>query len=81
MNWTAAVSEVFVQAICFIIVIMIGHKIYEYIKNSFSKRVVKDMYYTQVEKYKDIVTELQKEEEESMENELNHFLEESIAIV
>ena len=75
MNW---VSEIFVQAICSIIVIMIGHKIYDFIKNSFSKKVVKDMYYTQVEKYKDIVSELQ--EDDNMESDLNHFLEESIAV-
>jgi hypothetical protein len=52
---------------------MIGHHIYDYIKNSFSKKVVKDMYYTQVEKYKEIVKEAEDD------NYLNHFLEESIA--
>ena len=62
-----------VQAICSIIVIMIGHHIYDYIKNSFSKKVVKNMYYTQVEKYKEIVKEAEDD------NYLNHFLEESIA--
>lgn len=77
-------SDVFVQAICCIIAIMIGHQIYDFIKNSFSKKVVKDMYYTQVEKYKEIVVELRKEvevEEDNMESDLAQFLEESIAIV
>jgi hypothetical protein len=50
--------------------------IYDFIKNSFTKKVVKDMYYTQVEKYKDIVNELQ--ENHHMEDDLTHFLEESI---
>jgi hypothetical protein len=74
MKW---LSNIIVQSICSIIVIFIGHQIYDYIKNTFSKRVVKDMYYTQVEKYKDIVSELQNSD--NMENDLAQFLEESIA--
>jgi hypothetical protein len=69
-------SDIIVQAICSIIVIITGHMIYDFIKNSFTKKVVKDMYYTQVEKYKDIVNELQ--ENHHMEDDLTHFLEESI---
>lgn len=74
-------SEVFIQAICFIVIIMIGHHIYDYIKNSFSKKVVKDMYYTQVEKYNEIVSEQKLyKEEDTMESDLAQFLEDSIAI-
>ena len=57
-----------------------GHQIYDHIKNKFSKKVVKEMYYTQADKYKDLMLEIQNEEERTgnMENELNQFLEESI---
>ena len=74
MKW---LRDMAMQTVCSILVICIGHQIYDYIKNTCSKKVVKDMYYTQVEKYKDIVTELQ--QNEGMENELNQFLEESIS--
>ena len=77
MTWA---SDIITQTICSIIIIIVGHQIYEFIKATFTKRVVKDMYHMQVEKYKDIVTEIQNEEgrKENMENDLTQFLEESI---
>lgn len=77
MKW---LGEIFIQIICSLVFIFLGHKIYDHVKKKFSKKVVKDMYYTPAEKYRDIMTEIQKEEErtENMENELNLFLEESI---
>ena len=74
MKW---LIDIIVQIVCSIVVIYIGHQLYDYIKNSFSKKVVKDMYYTQVEKYKDIVSEIQTVD--NMENDLAQFLEESIS--
>lgn len=74
MKW---LIDIIVQIVCSIVVIYIGHQLYDYIKNTFSKKVVKDMYYTQVEKYKDIVSEIQTVD--NMENDLAQFLEESIS--
>ena len=74
MKW---LIDIIVQIVCSIVVIYIGHQLYDYIKNTFSKKVVKDMYYTHVEKYKDIVSEIQTVD--NMENDLAQFLEESIS--
>jgi hypothetical protein len=54
----------------------VGHQIYEFIKGNFTKRVVKDMYHMQVDKYNTIVTEI--ERKENMVNDLTQFLEDSI---
>lgn len=77
MKWA---GDIITQTICSIIIVIVGHQIYEFIKGNFTKRVVKDMYHMQVEKYNTIVTEIQKEEgrKENMENDLTQFLEESI---
>ena len=77
MKW---LGEIFIQTICSLVIIFMGHQIYDHIKNKFSKKVVKEMYYTQADKYKDLMLEIQNEEERTgnMENELNQFLEESI---
>lgn len=74
MKWW--LSEIIIQTICSFIIIFIGHQLYDFIKDNFTKKVVKDMYYTQVEKYQEIIAEIQNEDD--METELNQFLEESI---
>ncbi len=76
MKW---LRDLAMQAVCSIVVICISHQIYDYVKNTCSKKVVKDMYYSQVEKYKEIVTEMQQDNDQGMENELSQFLEESIS--
>jgi hypothetical protein len=73
MTW---VSDIITQTICSIIIIIVGHQIYEFIKGNFTKRVVKDMYHMQVDKYNTIVTEI--ERKENMVNDLTQFLEDSI---
>lgn len=73
MTW---VSDIITQTICSIIIVIVGHQIYEFIKGNFTKRVVKDMYHMQVDKYNTIVTEI--ERKENMVNDLTQFLEESI---
>jgi len=77
MKWA---NQIVMQIICSIVVVIVGHQIYEFIKGNFTKRVVKDMYHIQVEKYKTIMTDIQKEEGENvnMERDLTQFLEESI---
>ena len=77
MKWA---SDIITQTICSIIIIIVGHQIYEFIKGNFTKKVVKDMYHMQVDKYNTIVSELQQEEgrKENMEEDLTQFLEESI---
>lgn len=73
MTW---VSDIITQTICSIIIVIVGHQIYEFIKGNFTKRVVKDLYHMQVDKYNTIVTEI--ERKENMVNDLTQFLEESI---
>lgn len=77
MNWLINIIFQFILCILFVV---IGHHIFSYMKSTFSKKVIKDVYHTQVEKYKELVEEIQNNEKsnESMEDELNRFLEESI---
>jgi benzoyl-CoA reductase/2-hydroxyglutaryl-CoA dehydratase subunit BcrC/BadD/HgdB len=77
MNWL--ISIIFQFFLC-IICVVIGHHIFTYIKNTFSRKVIKDVYHTQVEKYKELIEEIKYNEtsNESMEDELNRFLEDSI---
>jgi F0F1-type ATP synthase alpha subunit len=77
MNWL--VNIIFQFFLC-IFVIVVGHYLYNSIKSNYSKKVIKDVYHTQVEKYKDLIHEIQRNEpsQETMEDELTKFLEQSI---
>ena len=77
MNWL--VNIIFQFFLC-IFVIVVGHYLYNSIKSNYSKKVIKDVYHTQVEKYKDLIHEIQSNEpsQETMEDELTKFLEQSI---
>ncbi len=77
MNWL--VNIIFQFFLC-IFVIVVGHYLYNSIKSNYSKKVIKDVYHTQVEKYKDLINEIQSNEpsQETMEDELTKFLEQSI---
>ena len=77
MNWL--VNIIFQFFLC-IFVIVVGHYLYNSIKSNYSKKVIKDVYHTQVEKYKDLIEEIQNNEQsqETMEDELTKFLEQSM---
>jgi len=77
MNWL--VNIIFQFFLC-IFVIVVGHYLYNSIKSNYSKKVIKDVYHTQVEKYKDLINEIQSNEpsQETMEDELTKFLEQSM---
>lgn len=77
MNWL--VNIIFQFFLC-IFVIVAGHYLYNSIKSNYSKKVIKDVYHTQVEKYKDLINEIQNNEQsqETMEDELTKFLEQTM---
>lgn len=77
MNWL--VNIIFQFFLC-IFIIVVGHYLYNSIKSNYSKKVIKDVYHTQVEKYKDLIHEIQNNEQsqETMEDELTKFLEQSM---
>jgi hypothetical protein len=67
--------------ICIIVLILyIGHFIWDYLRDTYTPKVTKDMYNIQVEKYKRIVEELQQahtetQEKIDMEDELSDYIE------
>lgn len=71
---------ILIQIVACTLVIFAGHSLYVYVQNNLTKKVVKNMYHTQVEKYQGIVEELQQElsNKMNMETELEQFLAESI---
>jgi hypothetical protein len=72
------IAKLFFQFFICIMIIFIGHQIYISLKNNFTQPITKNMYYTQVEKYKQIVDELQYEhkEQKQMEAELCNYVDE-----
>jgi hypothetical protein len=70
------IAKLFFQFFICIMIIFIGHQIYISLKNNFTQPITKNMYYTQVEKYKQIVDELQYEhkEQKQMEAELCNYV-------
>ena len=68
----------FILQLCFCIAIIIGgHYAYDYLRALYTKPVEKNLYYTQVEKYRNLVVELQQEQKDhkSMEEDLFDFVE------
>ena len=62
-------SSVFLHIIISVIIVMIFHYIWIYIKNTFSlfKKTKKDVVNTQIQKYKTIIEELQQNEKNKIE--------------
>jgi len=75
------IVRIIFQFLFFIIIIFIGHQVYNSLKNNFTQPIIKDMYHTQVEKYKRIVDEIQREhdEQKKMEAELCNYVDEMIS--
>ena len=80
MNWfvTLIIRLVFIA-----IIIVLGHSLYDYIKFNNSKTISKNMYTTQIDKYKDIVEEIQNEylkEQDTlkMQKDIESYLEDAI---
>jgi hypothetical protein len=60
------------------IIIYLSHQLWEYLKNTFSTKVTKDLAGAQIQKYKQMIEEIQKgesENSENMEKELESFIE------
>ena len=75
------IVRIIFQFFFFILIIFIGHQIYNSLKNNFTQPIIKDIYYTQVEKYKQIVDEIKQEhnEQKQMETELCNYVDEMIS--
>lgn len=85
-------SSIFVNIIISIIIIFIAHSIWNYIKNNYSTKKTKDLIGCQIQKYKNMMEELQNQKEQmqinnrqsnitfeiSMEDDLAKWMEESI---
>ena len=70
-----------------LVAISLGHQFYIYIQTTYTPKITKDIYHNQIEKYKDIVKELQDthqsesqaiQDKIEMENDLLAFVEESV---
>ena len=64
-------------------VIILGHHGFDYLKDNYTRCVKKNMYVSHIEKYEELLKQLQyskiKEQDKiEMENELFHFMQESI---
>jgi hypothetical protein len=79
--------NVTIYIVLILVAISLGHQIYIYIQNTYTPKITKDIYRNQIEKYKDIVKELQDthqsesqaiQDKIEMENDLQAFVEESV---
>ena len=70
-----------IQFFLCLVVIIAGHQLYEYIKKQHTKPITKNMYANQIEKYKDLVEEIQYEHQnqKSMEEDLYTYMMEDLA--
>mgnify|MGYP000050053727 CR=1 FL=1 len=67
----------------FILAIIIGgHYTYEYIKNKNTQKISKNIFHTQVEKYKNLVKEIEQEHitKQSMEDDLMNYVETELLV-
>lgn len=78
-------SSIFINIIISIIIIFIAHSLWNHIKNSYSTKKTKDLIGTQIQKYKTMMEELQRQKEtdgndpeNSMEKDLEKWMEESL---
>jgi len=69
---------IFLNIIISLIIIYLCHQLWEYLKNTFSKKITKDLAGSQIQKYKQMIEEIQLRESEistNMEKELESFIE------
>jgi len=69
---------IFLNIIISLIIIYLCHQLWEYLKNTFSTKITKDLAGSQIQKYKQMIEEIQLRESETstnMEKELQSFIE------
>jgi hypothetical protein len=62
-------SSLFVNIIISILIIFIAHSLWNYIKNTYSTKKTKDLIGSQIQKYKSMLEEIQKQKEREKEKE------------
>jgi uncharacterized membrane protein YhiD involved in acid resistance len=73
----------FIFQFLFILAIIIGgHYLYEYVKNKNTQKISKNIYHAQVEKYKNIVEEIEQEHmnKQNMEDDLMNYVENELLV-
>ena len=70
-----------IQFLLCLVIIVAGHQLYEYIKKQHTKPVTKNMYANQIEKYKELVEEIQYDHQnhKSMEEDLYTYMMDDLA--
>jgi uncharacterized membrane protein YhiD involved in acid resistance len=65
-----------IQFLLCLVIIIAGHQLYEYLKKQHTQPVTKNMYANQIEKYKELVEEIQYEHQtqKSMEEDLYTYM-------
>ena len=67
---------IFLNIIISLIIIYLCHQLWEYLKNTFSTKITKDLATSQIQKYKQMMEELRESETSTnMEKELESFME------
>jgi len=67
---------IFLNIIISLIIIYLCHQLWEYLKNTFSTKITKDLATSQIQKYKQMMEELRESETSTnMEKELEFFIE------
>lgn len=78
-------SSLFINIIISILIIFIAHSLWNYIKNTYSTKKTKDLIGSQIQKYKNMIEEIQKQKESqhtnptiSMQEDLEKWMEENL---
>ena len=67
---------IFLNIIISLIIIYLCHQLWEYLKDTFSTKITKDLATSQIQKYKQMMEELRESETSTnMEKELESFME------
>jgi uncharacterized membrane protein YfhO len=66
--FSISLQKIFITITVSIILILSGHYLWNYLKNTYTEKKTKDLVNTQVEKYKKIVAELQETIEKVQQN-------------
>jgi cell division protein FtsL len=66
--FSISLQKIFITISISIILILSGHYLWNYLKNTYTEKKTKDLINSQVEKYKKIVTELQETIEKGQQN-------------
>jgi len=69
--------SIFLNITISLIIIYLCHQLWKYLKNTFSTKITKDLASSQIQKYKQMIEEIQNGElrESEMEKELESFIE------